>query len=126
LLGNSFGFYQGIDNNPIPSFQGWAYAGTAVTPLSQYYINRPIGLPGRPRGTLTIEDKDVLQLEQILTEMQEHLKILATANVESEMPEVFQLQPLARTRISVTIEKVEPAQFYYAGDGEFNTEDIEG
>ncbi len=125
MLRNTLGLNQDININLAAPYLGWSYVGTAVSPLGQSYVNRLISLPGKPSGTLTIEDKDVLRLEQLLNEVQERLKILAVTNVEWEIPEVFQLQPLARTRVSIKIRKVEQAQFYFAGNDELDAEDIE-
>ena len=63
-------------------------------------------------GSSTI--REVRDVEAILDRV---LEVLAEYGAEQEVPEVFDLQPLERRRVTLHVRSVRPAEFYFVDDG---------
>ena len=71
------------------------------------------------QSTGTVYSTDLWQLEAMFTEFQQ--MALRVQKYEEEIPDIFDLRPLATQRITVKIREIKRAQFYYVPD--FDDED---
>jgi len=67
--------------------------------------------PPRP-GSSTI--REVRDVEASLDRL---LAVLAEYGAEQKVPEVFELEPLERRRVTLHVRSVRPAEFYFVDDG---------
>ncbi len=70
-------------------------------------------------STATVNNTDLWQLETLFMEFQQ--MALRVQKYEEEIPDIFDLRPLATQRITVKIREIKRAQFYYVPD--FDDED---
>ncbi len=57
---------------------------------------------------------DVRELDRRLDQV---FEVLAVLRAEHEVPEVFNLEPVERQRVTLHVRSVRPAEFYFVDDG---------
>lgn len=93
--------------------QGTVVPGTAVSnpfPLGTMSTGTPLRPPQPGISTLV----DARWLDSLLDQV---LEILTSLGTEQEVPEVFDLQSLERRRVTLRVQSVRAAEFYFVDDG---------
>jgi hypothetical protein len=73
-------------------------------------------------GSMAYSGDDVLKVEQLMGEALYQISSYVVVDLEEEIPEVFDLRPLSRRLVKVTIGEIRPAQFHYVPSDDWDEE----
>ena len=101
----------------LPSWQTGLPA-SVVSPIGPPFSYEPVSIRSGENicGPITVRDEDIFCMRQKIAQAQRKLEEVMANRAGADVPEVFDLPPLSRKRVTIKVRRVVRASFNYVTD----------